>query len=109
MRATLLAMLGRFEEAWTIGLEAGARLRERFGDLVPAECDLAGIATLAGEHELAAEHLRRACDLMEEQGHRSGLSTFAPMLGRELCVLGRYDEAEPLARLGRELGDPGDA
>jgi tetratricopeptide (TPR) repeat protein len=108
-RATLLAMLGRFEEAWTIGLEAGARLRGRFGDLVPAECDLAGIATITGEHELAAEHLRRACDLMEEQGHRGGLSTFAPMLGRELCVLGRHDEAEPLARLGRELGGPGDA
>jgi tetratricopeptide (TPR) repeat protein len=108
-RATLLAMLGRFEEAWTIGLEAGARLREGFGDLVPAECDLAGIATITGEHELAAEHLRRACDLMEEQGHRSGLSAFAPMLGRELCVLGRHDEAEPLARLGRELGVPGDA
>jgi ATP/maltotriose-dependent transcriptional regulator MalT len=46
---------------------------------------------------------------MEEQGHRSGLSFFAPMLGRELCVLGRHDEAEPLARLGRELGVPGDA
>ena len=108
-RATLLAMLGRFEDAWPIGLEAGARLRERFGDLVPAECDLAGIATIAGEHELAAEHLRRACDLMEEQGHRSGLSTFAPMLGRELCALGRFDEAEPLARLGRELADRADA
>ncbi|MCJ7710463.1 MAG: AAA family ATPase, partial [Chloroflexi bacterium] len=108
-RATLLAMLGRFEEAWTIGLEAGARLRERFGDLVPAECDLADIATITGEHELAVEHLRRACDLMEEQGHRGGLSTFAPMLGRELCVLGRWDEAEPLARLGRELGGSGDA
>ena len=25
-------------------------------------------------------------------------------LGRELCILGRYEEAEPLAQLGRELG-----
>jgi tetratricopeptide (TPR) repeat protein len=25
-----------------------------------------------------------------------------------LCALGRADEAEPYARLGRELGDPGD-
>ena len=25
------------------------------------------------------------------------------MLGRSLCALGRYDEAEPLAQLGREL------
>jgi ATP/maltotriose-dependent transcriptional regulator MalT len=64
---------------------------------------------LAGEHELAAEHLRRACDLMEAQGHLGGLSSFAPMLGRELCVLGRHDEAEPLARLGHELAAPDDA
>jgi tetratricopeptide (TPR) repeat protein len=32
------------------------------------------------------------------------LSTYAPELGRSLCALGRYDEAEPLAELGRELG-----
>jgi tetratricopeptide (TPR) repeat protein len=31
------------------------------------------------------------------------------MLGRELCALGRFEEAEPLARRGRELGEPLDA
>jgi tetratricopeptide (TPR) repeat protein len=31
------------------------------------------------------------------------------MLGRSLCALGRHEEAEPLARLGRELGDEQDA
>ena len=36
------------------------------------------------------------------------LSTYAPQLGRSLCALGRYDEAEPLAQLGRELGDEQD-
>ena len=35
---------------------------------------------------------------------RGLLSTYAPQLGRSLCALGRYDEAEPLAQLGRELG-----
>jgi tetratricopeptide (TPR) repeat protein len=30
------------------------------------------------------------------------------MLGRVLCALGRYSEAELLARRGRELGDPED-
>ena len=35
--------------------------------------------------------------------------TYAPQLGRSLCVLGRYDEAEPLARLGRELGSDHEA
>ncbi len=39
---------------------------------------------------------------------RALLSTYAPKLGRSLCELGRYDEAEPLAELGRELGDERD-
>ena len=30
------------------------------------------------------------------------------MLGRSLCMLGGYDEAEPLAQLGRELSDDQD-
>ena len=37
-------------------------------------------------------------------GAVASLSTYAPQLGRSLCALGRYDEAEPLAQLGRELG-----
>ena len=31
-----------------------------------------------------------------------------PLRGRILCALGRYDEAEPLATQGRELGDEND-
>ena len=42
--------------------------------------------------------------MLQRQGSRSWLSTYAPQLGRSLCALGRYDEAEPLAQLGRELG-----
>jgi tetratricopeptide (TPR) repeat protein len=36
------------------------------------------------------------------------MSTLAPELGRSLCALGRYDEAESLAKLGRELGSKDD-
>ena len=45
---------------------------------------------------------------MSRHGNRAWLSTSAPQLGRSLCALGRYDEAEPLARLGRELGSEHD-
>jgi tetratricopeptide (TPR) repeat protein len=48
------------------------------------------------------------CGFLEERGQRGLLSTFAPMLGRSLCVLGRHEEAEPQAELGRELGDEHD-
>ena len=67
------------------------------------------IATLAGDHETAAQHLRRYCDELEEYGNRGYLSSYAPQLGRQLCALGQYDEAERLAQLGRELGAPDDA
>jgi tetratricopeptide (TPR) repeat protein len=66
------------------------------------------IAALAGDHEVAIGYLQRACDLFERQNNRAWLSTLAPELGRSLCALGRYDEAEPLAQLGRELGDEDD-
>jgi ATP/maltotriose-dependent transcriptional regulator MalT len=96
-------MLGRFEEAWVLALPAGERARELSGDAT-GESHLAEIAALAGDHATAAGYLRRWCDMLERRGMRAVLSTSAPRLGRSLCALGRYDEAEPLARLGRELG-----
>ena len=60
------------------------------------------------DHATAAGNLRRDCDTYERGGARARLSTLAPQLGRSLCALGRYDEAEPLAQLGRELGDEQD-
>jgi tetratricopeptide (TPR) repeat protein len=107
VRAALLAMLGRFDEAWATVHEASRRLRELTGDQ-GGEYALAQIATLAGDHEAAARYRRVFCDWLEERGLHAGLSTLAPELGRSLCMLGRYDEAEPLAQLGRELGDEQD-
>jgi class 3 adenylate cyclase len=108
IRARLLAMLGRFDEAWALARPAAERARE-LGGLLPGalsqgDADLAEIAALAGDHATAAGHLRRECDRHERGGARASLSTLAPQLGRSLCALGRYDEAEPLAQLGRELG-----
>ena len=46
---------------------------------------------------------RRFCDFAEGGGAVGFLQTYAPLLGRSLCKLGRHDEAEPLAELGRAL------
>jgi tetratricopeptide (TPR) repeat protein len=46
------------------------------------------------------------CEKHEQPGL---LSSWAPALGRQLCVLGDYEEAEPLAARGRELGGAQDA
>jgi len=106
-RALLLAMLGRFEEAWHVGREAGERYRE-LTDRGAGEQILAEIATLAGDYEAAVGYLRRYCEQLEQHGERAVLSTFASRLGRSLCALGRYDEAERWAQRGRELGDDWD-
>jgi tetratricopeptide (TPR) repeat protein len=106
-RAWLLALLDRFDEAVPLARESNARLRDldgrRFG-----ESRLAEIAIFTGDHEAAAAHLRELCAWLEEQGLLGYLSSFAPLLGRELCALARFDEAEPLARRGRELAEEGD-
>ncbi len=46
-------------------------------------------------------HLRRFYNLVEARGQRAIASTYASQLARSLCGLGRYDEAETLARIGR--------
>ena len=106
-RARLLAMLERFDEAWSIALTASERLRELTGD-DGGENYLADVATLTGDHEAAAASLQIFCNWLEAQQHYSRLSTYAPLLGRSLCALGRYDEAELLAQRGRALGDEQD-
>ncbi len=100
-RAWLLTMLESFDEAAQLLSEAGRRWRELSGD---DEVDwmLGWIAQTRGDHETAAVCLRRFCDFAEA-GAVGFLQTFAPLLGRSLCALGRHDEAEPLAELGRTL------
>jgi tetratricopeptide (TPR) repeat protein len=104
-RAFLMAMLGRFDDAWYTAREAS----ERYGELRGDWTDIfAEIAILAGDEQAAPEYLQLNCEFLERHGYRGRLSTYAPKLGRSLCALGRYDEAEPLAELGRELGDEQD-
>jgi tetratricopeptide (TPR) repeat protein len=102
-KARLLAMLGRFDEARTLALPAAERLRE-LGSEPLGDWLLAEIAILAGDDATAVDYLRRACDMLEQRGYRAFLSTFAPKLGRSLCALGRYREAERLSEVGRKLG-----
>jgi hypothetical protein len=106
-RARLLGMLDRFAEAWPLALNASERLRELTGD-DGGENYVAEIATFAGDHEAAARYLEIFCNRLEAQQHYSRLSTYAPLLGRELSVLDRHEEAEALAQQGRALGDEQD-
>jgi tetratricopeptide (TPR) repeat protein len=107
-RAVLAAMLERFDEAWPLAREASARLEEMGADPVLNEISLAQIAMLASDHEAAASRLRRLFGHLEQRYGRSAFSACAVVLGRVLCELGRFDEAEPLAQIGRDAGDEDD-
>jgi class 3 adenylate cyclase/tetratricopeptide (TPR) repeat protein len=102
LRAVLLAMLDRIDEAWEVALPASEHLRE-VGFAMVGEW-LGELAVIAGDYERAATHLGEACGALEKSGNLGELSTYTAALGRALCKLGRYDEAEPHARRGRELG-----
>jgi tetratricopeptide (TPR) repeat protein len=101
LRAVLVAMLGRFDEAWTLAREANDRLRALRGDT--EEIWLAEIAELAGDYEVAADHFRRSFEPMQSRGIRGVLSVLGPELARVLCARRRQEAAEPLAHLGRQL------
>jgi len=105
-RALLLAMLDRFDEAVPLARESNERQREQDGRRI-GEIRLAEIARMAGDHEAAAGHLQTLCEWLEEREQLGMLSTYASLLGRELFDLGRFEEAEALARRGREIAGDG--
>jgi tetratricopeptide (TPR) repeat protein len=103
-RGWLLAMLGRFEEAWPVARDAAERMEGTTISHSIRWFVLGEIARLEGDAQGAADHLQRFCESLEERRERGYLSTFGPLLGRDLCRLGRPDEGELWAKVGRELG-----
>ena len=91
IRATLLAMCDRLDEARSLAREAEEYARE-LGH--PAHPDIAEIESIAGDHEIAAERFGLECDWLSERGLAAGAVTYSALQGRELCLLGRFDEAE---------------
>jgi tetratricopeptide (TPR) repeat protein len=100
-------MLDRVDEGRDLATPAAQQVHELGSEI--GLWPLAEIEILAGNHEAAALHLRMFCDWLDAMENYAVLSTYAPHLGRQLCALGRYDEAEPLARRGRELSESEDA
>lgn len=105
--AHVLAMLNRFDEAWAT-VEQASRKVDELGNTGFGNGGFAQIAMLAGDYEEAVGYWREFCVQIEETGNRNSLSTYLPLLGRSLCRVGRYDEAEPIARRAREVGDAED-
>jgi tetratricopeptide (TPR) repeat protein len=106
MRAVLIAMLGRIDEAMALAVPADEQAREL--GINSGSTWLSEIALIAGDEQVAADYLRATCEGLEQSGANAQLSTYTAQLGRVLCALGRPDEAERFAEQGRDLGDPDD-
>ena len=105
-RAALLAMLGRFDEAWPLAEARSSHLREVTGNTSrEAYMYLSLIATIEGDRE-------RACRYQVEEIEVIGpaaipAATAKGRLARDLCYLARFDEAERLLEEARAVPPPG--
>ena len=105
-RAVLLAMLGRFDEAWPLAEARSSHLREVTGDTSrDAYADLALIAAIEGDRERACRYIAEEIELIADVAIPA--ATRKGMLARELCYLGRFDEAERLLEEARAVPPPG--
>jgi tetratricopeptide (TPR) repeat protein len=103
-RAALLAMSGRIDEARALA----DRIEEHVPELGGNAHEFAEIESLAGDRRAAAERLGRFCRELAEVGESAPLATYAGLMGRELCAVGRFEEAERCAAQSRELAPPDD-
>ena len=102
-RATLLAILGRIDEAWPLAEARSEHLREVSGDSSPGAEYLGLIAMMEGDRERACRH---TAELIDEAppGSDGVMASWKSMLARDLYYLGRIDEVEPLLDAARMAG-----
>jgi class 3 adenylate cyclase len=97
-RAVLLAMLGRIDEAWPLAEARSEHLREITSDsFAVGEHYLALIAMIEGDRQRACRHHAKLLDGLPP-GTDAVAATYRLLFARDLCYLGRFDEAEPLLR-----------
>jgi class 3 adenylate cyclase/tetratricopeptide (TPR) repeat protein len=105
-RAALLAMLGRFDEAWPLAEARSSHLREVTGNTsADAHFYLSMIATIEGDRERACRYAVEQIEVIAQAAVPA--ATVKSRLARELCYLTRFDEAERLLEETRAVPPPG--
>jgi class 3 adenylate cyclase/tetratricopeptide (TPR) repeat protein len=100
-RAVFLAMEGRFDEAWPLAEARADHLHEISGVAFYASLYLWIIATIEGDRERSSRHIG---DLVDVVGATTSVgATYTTTYARDLCYLGRFEEAEPLAQAARAV------
>ena len=102
-RAVLLAMLGRIDEAWQLAEPRSDHLREVRGDSFAGDEYLSVIAQIEDDLERACRHTARLVG-GAPPGSDGVMASWRSMLARDLCHLGRFDEAKPLLQKARADG-----
>jgi class 3 adenylate cyclase/tetratricopeptide (TPR) repeat protein len=96
-RAVLLAMLGRIDEAWPLAEARSNHLRDIGGGLYVGLEYLSLIAMIEADRERACRYHAELIEALPPGSEGVGAS-YKSILARDLCYLGRFDEAEPLLR-----------
>jgi tetratricopeptide (TPR) repeat protein len=105
-RAALLAMRGRFDEAWALAEARSSHLREVAGATTrDAYETLAMIARIEGDLERARQYTAAVIELISHAA--VPVATTKGSLARILCYLGEFDEAERLLEEARAVPSPG--
>jgi class 3 adenylate cyclase/tetratricopeptide (TPR) repeat protein len=99
MRAVLLAMSDRIDEARELARTAAEQARERG---VPPNPEIAEIESVASHHEAAAQQLAVWYDWIRDKVRSGELGFALAWQGRELALAGRYEEAEDRATQAHE-------
>jgi hypothetical protein len=93
-RGSMLAMLGRFDEARRSSDEAMRLATELWGSVYPGMNEARSrIESLAGDHEAAESFLQTAYEVLVGLGNVANASTLAGVRGRVFLRLGRSDDA----------------
>jgi len=105
VRAGLLGMAGRFEEAHA-AVERSSQIFEELGTplaVIATNQATAETLRLEGRFEEAVQLLREMSETYDSIGETAFNSTVCGVLANTLCDLERYDEAESYATKSREL------
>jgi class 3 adenylate cyclase/tetratricopeptide (TPR) repeat protein len=111
MRSSMLAHVGRFDEARALHDETITAFRDR-GQLLGAA--IAGqsawqIAMASGDVQAAVDAGRESCAELDRMGERGFMSTNAAQLAEALAALGHDEEAQEWVERSLELGEEDDA
>jgi class 3 adenylate cyclase/tetratricopeptide (TPR) repeat protein len=108
--AHLEAMRGDFARARMLYRLSRGTLEEFGWALLAAttSIDSGPIEMLAGDYEAAERELRGDYDTLRKMGEHSHIAMIAALLAGVVYELGRLDEADELARAGKELASPDD-